>query len=342
VAHVQGIPAIPIWIWLIIAGVFVGVPVVIIGIAVLLRGRASRSAFRQADRPPTAARAQARQARWHGLAGLGAGLLLGVALVLDQRGGLAPVACAGGYLIGLLIGEYAAQPPAGGQVRAATLRPRRPSDYSPHWAATAVLLAALLTVAAPVAFATAPTISYGRWQPFPGAGFSLPGARTAWPGWPVTTVAAGFAVVVVVLGVAGLRRVAARPRLTSTEQDAAGQSLDELLRRQSGRAITGAVLGFELLVLAGILVYGSSGLAVPGPAISAAAYLGNRLMIYGGLGCAAAAAASWLVLSGWIRRRHQSRPAEGQPGPGGLGGPAGPGGPGGPAGLAGHGPRPEA
>jgi hypothetical protein len=316
----QGIPAIPIWIWLILAGVFVGVPVVIIGIAVLLRARASRSAFREAGGPPTAARTQARRARWFGLTGLGAGLLLGVALVFDQRGGLAPLACAAGYLIGLLIGEYAAQPAAGGQVRAATLRPRRPSDYSPHWAATAVVLAVFLTVAAPVVFATAPTITYGRWQPFPGAGFSLPGARTAWPGWPVTTIAAAFAVVVVLLGIAGLRRVAARPRLASTEQDAAGQGFDELLRRQSGRAITGAVLGLELLVLAAVLLYGSSGLAVPIPAVSSAAYLGNRLMVYGGLGCAAGAAGSWLVLSGWIRRTHRSRPAEDHSGPAGPGG----------------------
>jgi len=324
--HAHGIPAIPIWIWLILAGVFVGVPVVIIGIAVLLRAHASRSAIRQAEGPPQAARMQARRARWYGLAGLGTGVLLGVALVADQRGGLAPLACAGGYLIGLLIGEYAAQPPAGGQVRAAALRPRRPSDYSPHWAATAVLLAALLTVAAPVAFAAAPSISYGRWQPFPGAGFWLPGGRTAWPGWPVTTAAAAFAVVVVLLGVAGLRRVAARPRLTSAEQDPTGQGLDELLRRQSGRAITGAVLGLELLVLAAILISGSSGLAVPDRTVSAAAYLGNRLMIYGGLGSAACAAGSWLVLSGWIRRTRRSTRTEGHPGPAGANGQSGPGG----------------
>jgi hypothetical protein len=321
--HAQAIPGIPIWIWLILAGVFVGIPVVVIGIAVLLRARASRSAIRQASGSPPAARGQAHRARGYGLAGLGTGLLLGVALVLDQRGALAPLACAGGYLIGLLLAEYAAQPPAGGQVRAATLRPRRPSDYSPRWAATAVLVAALLTVAAPVAFAAAPTISYGRWQPFPDAGFSLPAGRTAWPGWPVTAVAAAFAVVVVLLGVAGLRRVAARPRLTSAEQDVPGQGLDEVPRLQSGRAITGAVLGLELLVLATILVAGSNGLAVPVPAVSAAAYLGSRLMVYGGLGCAVGAAASWVVLSGWIRRMHRNRLADGHPGSSGLGGAGG-------------------
>ncbi len=322
----QAIPPIPIWIWLIFAGLFVGIPLVIIGIAVLLRARASRSAIGAAEEPPQAARMQARRARWYGLAGLGIGVILGVALVVDQRGGLAPLACAGGYLIGLLIGEYAGQPPAGGQIRAATLRPRRAADYSPHWAATAVLLAALFTVAAPVAFAAAPSVSYGHWQPVPHAGFSLPGGRTEWPGWPLTTAAAALAVGVMLLGVAGLRRVAARPRLISAEQDPAGQGLDELLRRQSGRAITGAVLGLELLVLAAILVTGSSGLAVPVSAISPAAYLGNRLMIYGGLGCAACAAGSWLVLSGWIRRTHRSSRAEGHSGPDGPGGPSGPGG----------------
>jgi hypothetical protein len=307
-AHAQAIPSIPVWIWLILAVIFIGVPAVIIGVAVLLRARASRSAIRHADGPPPAARTQARRARWYGLGGLGAGALLGVVLILDQRGGLAPLACSGGYLIGLLMGEYGALPPARGQLRAATLRARRPADYSPHWAVAAVLLAAVLTLAAPVAFAAAPSISYGRGQPFPGAGFSLPGGRTAWPGWPGTTGAAVFVVIVVLLGAAGLRRVAARPRLAGTELEPAGEGLDEVLRRQSGRAITGAVLGLELLVLAAILISGSAGLAVPVPAVSAAAYLGNRLMVDGGLCCAAGAAASWLVLSGWIRRKHRNGP----------------------------------
>ncbi len=318
--HALAITAIPVWIWLTLAAIFIGVPAAIIGIAVLLRARASRVAMRQADAPPPDARTQARRARRYGLAGLGIGVLLGVALVLDQRGGLAPLTCAGGYLIGLLIGEYAGQPPARGPVRAATLRARRPADYAPHWAVAVVVLAAALTVAAPVAFAAAPSISYGRWQPYPEAGFSLPGGRTAWPGWPVTTVAAAFAVVVVLLGAAGLRRVAARPRLAGAEQDPAGRGIDDLLRRQSGRAITGAVLGLELLVLAAILISGSGGLAVPVPAVSAAAYLGSRLMIYGGLGCATGAAGSWLLLSGWIRRTQRSRPADGNSAPGAPGG----------------------
>jgi hypothetical protein len=85
VTQTSALAAIPIWIWLILAGVFVGAPLVIICIAVLLRAHASRSAIRQADGPPAAARMQARRARWHGLAGLGIGVLLGIALVLDQR-----------------------------------------------------------------------------------------------------------------------------------------------------------------------------------------------------------------------------------------------------------------
>ena len=102
--------AFPFWIWGLLAAIFVGLPVLVIGIAVLLRARASRSAFRQADGPVEAARSA--EARTHarritrcGLAGLGVGALLGFALILSGRGALAVLACAGGYLTGLLMGE---------------------------------------------------------------------------------------------------------------------------------------------------------------------------------------------------------------------------------------------
>ena len=95
-----------------------------------------------------------------------------------------------------------------------------------------------------------------------------------------------------------MRWVAARPQLT----DGGEPELDELLRRQAGRAVTGAVLGLELIVLAGLMIAGSEGLAVPVPAISGAAYAGSRAMVDAGLCCGIGGLASWLVLSGWTRR----------------------------------------
>ncbi len=288
----------PIWIWIFLVAILVGLPVLVIGIAVLLRGRAARSAAGRAGGTGRAARTHARRITRCGLAGLGVGALLGVALILDAHADLAPLSCAGGYLTGLLMGEYAAQPPAAGHLRVATLRARRPADYVPRWAAVTAVLAAGLSIAAVIAFAAAPRISYGAWQPVPGAGFTLPGGRTNWPGWPTTAVAAAVACAILLLGFAGLRRVAARPRLTEGDEP----ELDELLRRQAGRAIAGAVLGLELIVLAALLIAGSEGLAVPVPAISGAAYAGSRAMIDAGLGCGIAGLASWLLLSGWTRR----------------------------------------
>jgi hypothetical protein len=288
----------PIWIWIFLAAILVGVPVLVIGVALLLRGRAARSAARRAGGPGQAARTHARRITRSGLAGLGVGAVLGVALILGARADLAPLSCAGGYLAGLLMGEYAAQPPAAGHVRVATLRARQPADYAPRWAAVIAVLAGGFSIATVIAYAVVPPISYGAWQPVTGAGFTLPGGKTAWPGWPATVAAALGACAILLLGAAGLRRVAARPQLT----DGGDLELDELLRRQAGRAITGAVLGLELIVLAALMIAGSEGLAVPVPAISGAAYAGSEAMVDAGLCCGIGGLVSWLALSGWTRR----------------------------------------
>ena len=314
--YAHGVPQLPVWIWLILGGVFIGVPAAVIAVAMLLRARASRSVYRHAGTVASAARAQARRVIGCGLAGLGVGVLVGVALVLDSRANLAALTCAGGYLIGLLLGEYSGQPPAQGPLRAASLLTRRPVDYVPRWAVAGAVLAAALTLAAPIAFALAPSIRYGNWHPFAGASFNLPGGRTSWPVWPGTVATAVLALVVLLVGAAGLRRVAARPRLAgdgeqaaSTEHAASGShAVDEVMRRQAGRAILGAVLGLELIVLAAILIAGSEGLAVPVPAVAPGAYLGSRVMVFAGLSCALAGAAAWLVLSGWTRNRRLAQP----------------------------------
>jgi hypothetical protein len=264
--------------------------------------------LRSAGQAGGAAKAHITRVTWCGLAGLGVGALLGVGLIIDNRGGLAVLACAGGYLAGLLLGEFAAQPPARGAHRTARLLARRPADYVPRWAVAAAVLAAAMVLAAPIAFALAPSVAYGSWQP--ATGVILPGGRTSWPPvFPGTVAAAALALAVLGVGAAGLRRVAGRPAAA----DDAAHGVDETLRRQSGRAILGAVLGIEMLVLAALLIAGSAGLAVPDQAAGPGAYLGNRVMVFTGLGCAACGLAAWLVLSGWIRRPH-SRPAAATPG----------------------------
>lgn len=298
----HGIAGVPLWIWLIAAAIFAGVPALVIGCALALRALGSRWAFRQPG--ASAARTHARRVTRAGLEGLGLGLLIGLALVLDHRVILAPLACAGGYLLGLLVGEYSAQPPTWGVRRAATLLARRARDYAPRWAAVAVTVTTGLTLAVPIAFAVAPTIQYGPWEPFRGAGFSFPGGQTAWPGLTVTLGPAALSVAALLLGTAGLRRIATRPQ----PGEGADRDIDELQRRQAGRAIAGAVLGLQLIALAALLLTGSSGLGVPIPAIAPSAYLGSWIMIWAGLCCAVGGALSWLVLSGWTRR---TRPAAG-------------------------------
>ncbi|MGH3304220.1 MAG: hypothetical protein ACRDOK_21585, partial [Streptosporangiaceae bacterium] len=294
--------------WLILAGIAIGGPAIVITAALLLRARASRSAFRAAGQPAWPARAHVRRVTRCGLAGLGVGALIGAALIADNRGALAVLGCAGGYLAGLLVGEYTGQPPTREPVRSARLLARRPADYLPRWAAAAALLSAALVVAAPIAFAVAPTVRYGNWHPFPGASMTLPGGQTSWPPvFPGTAAAALLALAVLGIGAAGLRRVAARPG--PADDDAA--TFDEVLRRQAGRAMVGAVLGLELITLAALLIAGSQGLAVPGAAVAPGAYLGNRVMVIAGLCCAATGLAAWLVLSGWTRHRRRAAPPAG-------------------------------
>jgi hypothetical protein len=303
----------PLWIWLFVVGTFVGVPSVGIGTALLLRVLRSRSVFRAdsvsaeaAEQAAGAAREHARRtARW-GMAGLAAGIVAGIVLVSSNNGGLAALACGGGYLCGLLIGEYVTQPRARGEQRAAVLRARRPGDYVPRWAAVMIAAVCTLIVCALIAFAVAPPIRYGAWHPFAGQSFTLRGGSTSWPGLPIMLAGVGFVAVVLFVGAAGLRRVADRPQLT----DATDQITDEWLRRQSGSAITGAVLSLLLLVLAAFLIGGSQGLAVPMPVISPTAYLVSRIMIFAGLCSAGGSIVSWLLLSGRIRR---PRPATGPP-----------------------------
>jgi hypothetical protein len=322
-----------IWLQLVIIGVVIGLPVLFAGAALLLRLRSARRAGPPAAKAADAAgndaagndaagkaagpAGAARQlylsrVRRYGLGGLLAGAIVGLLCVAAGRAVLALFCCALGYLLGLLAGELAATAPERDLLRTASLRVRRPFDYAPRWAQYLALASALLLVAAPVVFAVAPRIRYGRYRPFPGIAFTLPGGTTSWPSLLVASASAALAIAVLAVGAVALQRVASRPTAAELQDPAT----DELLRLQAGRAVAGAVLAIELLLLGTMLIAGSNGLAVP-PSLASDAYLASRALIWAGLACLAGGLASWLVLGGWVRKSRLAALLQPPPAPAG-------------------------
>jgi hypothetical protein len=276
------------WIQLVIIGAVVGVPLLAGGGALLLRARSAGRAAR-APEPGAGLRGRyAGQVRRCGLAGLVAGGLAGVWCVAAGRPVLAVLCCAIGYLLGLLFAEATAAVPDRDALRTAGLGVRRAADYAPRWVRYAVLACVVVLVAAPVIFSLAPGIHSYRWHPAPGV--ALP-AVTSWPSMVTSVGSAALAVIVMVAGGLALRRVAARPRAAELQD----LDVDDLVRRQAGRAAAGAVLAIELLLLGMMLIAGSDGLAVPA---DAGAYLASRALICVGLACIASGFTSWVALSG--------------------------------------------
>ena len=265
------------WVRLVLVGIWVGVPVLLVGVLVwwtTRRGAAGR----------------VRRAR---LIGLGLGALVGVVAVWLAQLWLAPVAVAAGYLSGVLNGELRGAPPTG-PVRVASLQPRTASRYLPRWAVVVAVVAAAMTMLTPAVLTAVPTASYGPWQPFPGdPRFTLPGATLAWPPpalWLPLAVVAGGALIV---GALLIRRVTGLP---TAGPDQSGQL--ESTRRNAARTITGTVVGVELLALGALTLFVSSGLAVPAP-VGGGAYLASRILVWTGLGLAVAGIVVWCVLSRW-------------------------------------------
>jgi hypothetical protein len=287
-AH-NGIIGGPAWVQLIILAIVIGVPVLLIGGGLLLRLRAGQAAAQSAA-PGAAQRARyLSQVRRCGLTGLLAGVLTGLVFI---SAGAAPVlavlTCALGYLVGLLAGELVASPPERDPQRAASLLARRPADYAPRWATGLALASALLVVAAPIVFALVPPVRY-------------PGGTATWPSPAISAAGAALAVTVLVLGRLALYRVATRPRATERQDP----RVDEALRRQAGRAVAGAVLAAEFLLLGAALIASSDG--PRRAATGSAAYTASTVLIWAGLACLAGGLASWLALSGWASRSRRAR-----------------------------------
>jgi hypothetical protein len=267
------------WVRLVLVGIWVGVPVLLVGALVwwtTRRGAAGR----------------VRRAR---LIGLGLGALVGVVAVWLAQLWLAPVAVAAGYLSGVLNGELRGAPPRTGLLRVASLEPRTTSRYAPRWAVVVAVVAGAVTMFAPAVLSAVPTAGYGPWHPFPGDPFTLPGATLAWPSaalWVPLAVVAGGALIG---GALLIRRVTGLPAATPDQS-----GLLESTRRNAARTIAGTVVGIELVALGALTLFASSGLAVPDQ-VGGGAYVASRILVWTGLGLAVAGIAVWCALSRWRR-----------------------------------------
>lgn len=271
---------------LVLAVVWVGIPLLLVGALV----------WWTTSRKSVASDSRARQTRSARLKGLGLGGLGGLISVLFGQLWLGPVVVAAGYLLGVLNGELHDTPPRTGTVRSASLRARTAAHYVPRWAAVVSVIAAMLSMFGPIVLIGVPTPEYGPWQPFPDAPFiTVPGQKLAWPSpavWvPLAVVACGALVVGALL----IRRLLRLPDATADQPGIA-----ESTRRNAARTITGTVVGVELLTLGALTLLSSSGVDVPDQ-IGGAAYTASRILIWSGIGLIAAGIVIWCALAGWRR-----------------------------------------
>jgi hypothetical protein len=288
------------WVQALLVLLYIGVPVLLVGAAVWWATRRARL-----DMPAGLVR-RARSAR---LAGLAAGLILGVLAIQLGQELLAPASVAIGYLLGLLTAELLWVPAPTGPLRVAAIQTRHVRGYIPRWSVPVVLSAGVLAIAAPIVLAVLPTVRYGPWHPdsLDAPQIILPGGVLHWPAAECVPPAA-LAVLAVVVGGVALRRVVLLPPV-AVEQP----GVDERARRNSARAVIAAVLAIELFALAAQATLASNGVAVPGPA-GGLLYLTSRILVWCGISLAIAAVLVWCVMD-WWKRLVAEPPAAGPAGP---------------------------
>ena len=250
-----------------------------------------------------------RRARSARLAGLAAGLILGVLAIRLGQELLAPASVAIGYLFGLLAAELLWVPAPTGPLRVAALQTRYVRPYIPRWSVPVVLSAGVLAIAAPIVLAVLPTVRYGPWHPdaLDAPQIILPGGVLQWPAAACVPPAA-LAVLALVVGGIALRRVVLLPPVAVERP-----GVDERARRNSARAVIAAVLAIELFALAAQATLASNGVAVPGPA-GGLLYLISRILVWCGISLPIAAVLVWCVL-GWWKRLVVEPPAAAPAGP---------------------------
>src|ERR1700691_4736616 len=267
-----GLPGLPFWVQALLVLFDIGIPVLI---PVLLVGATVWWATRPArlDMPAGPVR-RARSAR---LAGLAAGLILGVLAIHLGQELLAPASVAVGFLFGLLAAERLWVPAPTGPLRVAAIQTRHVRGYLPRWSVPVVLSAGVLALAAPIVLAVLPAVRYGPWRPdaLDAPQIILSGGVLQWPAAACVPPAA-LAVLALVVGGIALRRVVLLPPVAVDQP-----GVDEHARRNSARAVIAAVLAIELFVLAAQATIASNGVAVPEPA-GGVPYLISRILVWCG------------------------------------------------------------
>jgi hypothetical protein len=260
-------------------GLIVGIPVLLVGLSTWFSTR--KATKRSAT--DSISNAAARQARIGRIGGLIMGAVVGVATWFATDGILAPAFVGVGYLLGMLAFELQPSNQPIGPIRSASLQARNAWQYLPRWVVRTTIVIAFPTLVAPVVFVVAPPPSYVSRAGM--VELSLPFAVMA---------AAALAVWVPLMN-----KVARLPQPVTegSESNRVASS-----RANAARAVTGAVLGIEMLSLAGV-TWASSTLV--DSLTHGKAYALGRIMVCLGVGLAIAGLIVWSILSRW-----RSVPAE--------------------------------
>jgi len=254
-----------------LAIVYIVVPVLAVGLSVWF------ATFRARRDVP---RWLIRRARVGRLTGIGVGALAGIVLTWFGRAMVAPAAVGVGYLSGVLIAELLAVPRPTGPVRVASLQPRNARHYLPRWAVPVAVVAAVPVMAGPLAVIITNHYVY---------------LDTVTPALflPLAVVAA----LALGLGVIALRRVELVPSAAE-----GGPEIDEGVRRNTARAVAGAVVGIELLLLA------AQALVLSDEISFHVEYQVSPILLSCAAALAFAAVLMWCVL-GWWKRVPPPEPA---------------------------------
>ncbi|HEX3489692.1 MAG TPA: hypothetical protein VHU92_10115 [Streptosporangiaceae bacterium] len=252
------------WLSTLLAIFYVAVPVLAVGLSVWL------ATFRARRDVP---RWLIRRARVGRLTGVGVGASAGIVLTWFGQAMVAPAAVGVGYLSGVLIAELLAVPRPSGPLRVASLQPRNARRYLPRWAVSVAVAAAVPVLASPLAVTV--TEHYDRADAVTSALFL-----------PLAVVAA----LALGLGFIALRRVELVP-----SAGRGGPEVEEGVRRNTARAVAGAVIGIELLLLAAQAVLLGDELS------SSVEYQASPILLSCAAALAFAAVLVWCVLGWWKR-----------------------------------------